>query len=295
MSDLTREEIEPVSLFATDKKDINNDSDLLVPDDELDALLDDALKDFEKPPEKKVNPKVNNEKGSAKKKESCDLKSNPDEHLFELTNNLTDVLEKMVMDEPSLKTQFESFQQQMDSSSNAFPGGCPDLFDVDADMAKKLEEFTKNFGEDGGELENMMKQMQSDMNGADGNFNGEGEGFMGMMKGMMQNLLSKDLLYPSLKDIKSKYPDWLKENKSKISNEEYEKYSKQHVIVCQICGLFEEEKESDSDNVKNERTARIVSLMEQMQEYGQPPADMMENVVCANSESSAPPPECNLM
>jgi len=271
-----------------------DEADLLVPDDELDALLDDALKDFDKKPEKVEATKKDVENTCPDDKEK-DCKPQPDDHLFDLTNNLTDVLEKMVMNEPSLKAQFNSFQQQMDSSSNAFADGGPDLFDVDGDMAKQLEELTKNLGEDGGELENMFKQMQGELDGGDGDFGGEGDGFMSMMKGMMQNLLSKDLLYPSLKDIQSKYPVWLEENKSKISSEEYEKYSKQQTIVCQICELFDEEKENDNETVKSERMSKIVSLMEQMQEYGHPPSDMMENVVCGNNIGGSAPPECNLM
>jgi len=32
----------------------------------------------------------------------------------------------------------------------------------------------------------------------------DGDAFMSMMQGMMENLLSKDLLYPSLKEIRDK-------------------------------------------------------------------------------------------
>ena len=60
-----------------------------------------------------------------------------------------------------------------------------------------------------GEMPNfseLMKEMQSNMDGGDGDdaFLSNGDAFMGMMQGMMENLLSKDLLYPSLKEIKDK-------------------------------------------------------------------------------------------
>lgn len=51
------------------------------------------------------------------------------------------------------------------------------------------------------DFEQMMKEMQN--MGADGTVN-DGDAFMGMMQGMMENLLSKELLYPSLKEIREK-------------------------------------------------------------------------------------------
>merc|ERR1719494_135847 len=99
------------------------------------------------------------------------------------------------------------------------------------------------------------------------------------MEGMMENLLSKDLLYPSLKEIKEKYPQWFEENRSKISCDEFDKYKKQEAVVCKLCELFEGEKDSDSETVKKDRILKTVSLMEEMQTYGHPPSDMMESIV----------------
>jgi len=44
-----------------------------------------------------------------------------------------------------------------------------------------------------------------------------------MMERMMQSLLSKELLYPAIKDIRDKYPDWLAENREKLPEDEFEK------------------------------------------------------------------------
>lgn len=44
------------------------------------------------------------------------------------------------------------------------------------------------------------------------------------MQGMMQSLLSKEVLYPSLKDILEKFPEWLRENESKLSPADKERY-----------------------------------------------------------------------
>ena len=275
-------------------------------DDELDALLDDALKDFEKATDEvqsKNNVKITQQSCTEGNVSSNNpTVQNSGDNLFELTNNMSDVLEKIVMDEPSLKAHFDSFQQKMESSS-ASALEANNLFNIDEDMAKTFEELTKNLqglGQDGDDLnkkefENMFKQMQSEIDCGEGDISDDDSGgFMNMMKGMMQNLLSKDLLYPSLKDIKDKYPSWLDANKTKISTEEYNKYKHQESIVCKLCQLFDEEDANDLESVKNDRMSKIVSLMEQMQEYGHPPADMMENIVCGNGAPSSNA-ECNLM
>jgi hypothetical protein len=51
----------------------------------------------------------------------------------------------------------------------------------------------------------------------------DGNMFVPFMQGMMQSLLSKEVLYPSLKDLVDKYPSWLAENKGKIEQSEYDR------------------------------------------------------------------------
>ena len=53
-------------------------------------------------------------------------------------------------------------------------------------------------------FQEMFKDMQAGMGSCGGGGDTNGDGFMGIMQGMMQNLLSKDLLYPSLKEIEDK-------------------------------------------------------------------------------------------
>lgn len=44
-----------------------------------------------------------------------------------------------------------------------------------------------------------------------------------MIDGMMQQLMSKDLMYEPIQEVTSKFPQWLEDNKSSLSEEEYEK------------------------------------------------------------------------
>ena len=75
------------------------------------------------------------------------------------------------------------------------------------------------------------------------------------------------------------YPVWLAANKSKLKTEEFENYSKQYDMMSAICLAFESEQSSDSDDVKKQRYEEILDLMEQMQNLGQPPKDIVQDMV----------------
>ena len=49
--------------------------------------------------------------------------------------------------------------------------------------------------------------------------------------------------------------------------------------MTRICSEFEEEEEGDSQDIKNQRFERIIDLMQQMQECGQPPKDIVGDMV----------------
>ena len=48
---------------------------------------------------------------------------------------------------------------------------------------------------------------------------------MPFMEGMMQSLLSAEILLPSIKELLDKYPKYLEENADKITPEDKERYA----------------------------------------------------------------------
>lgn len=88
--------------------------------------------------------------------------------------------------------------------------------------------------------------------------------FLPVMQGMMQSLLSAEVLLPSLKELLEKYPSWLQENESKISAEDKERYSKQQELFKIICAELEKEKPTDSAEVKNERFKIVLKHMQKV-------------------------------
>lgn len=86
---------------------------------------------------------------------------------------------------------------------------------------------------------------------------------------LMQNLLSKELLYPALKDLSPKFEEWMQKNNETLSKTERKRYRKQMEIINQIIEVF------DDESLENqERFERNLDLMEKMQSLGAPPSEL---------------------
>lgn len=88
--------------------------------------------------------------------------------------------------------------------------------------------------------------------------------FLPVMQGMMQSLLSAEVLLPSLKEMLEKYPAWFDDNKDKISAEDKERYEKQQELFKVICTELEKETPNDSAEVKNQRFKIVLSNMQKV-------------------------------
>lgn len=98
---------------------------------------------------------------------------------------------------------------------------------------------------------------------------------MPLMEGMLQHLVSKDILYPPLKQLVDKYPEWLEQKKSTISATDLQSLTKQLELMRKVCTEFEKEKVEDSQDVKKKRFGTIVSLMQEMQNCGELPEELV--------------------
>lgn len=86
---------------------------------------------------------------------------------------------------------------------------------------------------------------------------------------MMQQLLSKEVLYEPMKEIGERYPKWLEDNKSKLSQEEYDRYYHQHELIKDLNVVYDTEPGNFN---------KIIELMQKMQECGQPPNDIVKEL-----------------
>ncbi|XP_012270920.1 peroxisomal biogenesis factor 19 [Orussus abietinus] len=93
------------------------------------------------------------------------------------------------------------------------------------------------------------------------------------MQGIMQSLLSKDVLHRPLSELVQRYPSWLEEKKDTLPPADLERYKKQLDLLLKICAELEKEKEDDSEAVKKQQFETKFTLMQEMHNCGQPPED----------------------
>ena len=86
---------------------------------------------------------------------------------------------------------------------------------------------------------------------------------------MMQQLLSKEILHEPMKEIGERYPKWLEDHKASLSKEDYERYSHQYQLIKDLNEVYE----NDSSDFN-----KVVELMQKMQECGQPPNDIVQEL-----------------
>ncbi|KAL3610404.1 hypothetical protein D5086_001424 [Populus alba] len=86
---------------------------------------------------------------------------------------------------------------------------------------------------------------------------------------MMQQLLSKEILYEPMKEIGERYPKWLEEHKASLNKEDHERYSHQYELIKDLNDVYD----SDPSNYN-----KIFDLMQKMQECGQPPNDIVQEL-----------------
>ncbi len=154
---------------------------------------------------------------------------------------------------------------------------------VEETMTKLLEQLSKSFDGDGNDFDNdqfpgfdgfgddfmkeIAKEWESTMSA---NNDEDQEEVVGqVVNGMMKQLLSKEFMYEPMKDICDSFPSWLAENKSKLNEKEYEQYGKQYQYFQRIVHVYEH----DPDNV-----ARLTELMHDIQEFGQPPPELIKKL-----------------
>mmetsp|Transcript_11289 Transcript_11289/g.15366 ORF Transcript_11289/g.15366 Transcript_11289/m.15366 type:complete len:195 (-) Transcript_11289:199-783(-) len=114
-------------------------------------------------------------------------------------------------------------------------------------------------GQDGGEFDFMR------------GLGGDSPDMHSLVDSMMEHLLSKEVLYPPLKEIAEKYPAWLEQNRPPLlSSEDHQKYQKQFSLIQQLLTEYEVSNPIDY--------SVVMELLQHMQESGQPPAELIKDM-----------------
>ncbi|KAG0221224.1 Peroxisome chaperone and import receptor, partial [Actinomortierella wolfii] len=210
-----------------------------------------------------------------------------DEFTKQLAAGMEDLMKEMSGNQ-ELQKSFEEMFKNLDlagagppgssSSSSPTPGGSGSkpaggsFQDRIAKTMDKLkdssEQVDAKVAEDSEEA--LMAEMMRQMEGL-----AEGGDFQNVLEGMMEQLMSKDILYEPMTDLAQKYPKWLEDNKGKISDEDYARYEKQYHYVKEIVEFFER---PDFDDKSDSQAKSVIELMQGMQDCGQPPADILDEL-----------------
>ncbi|KAJ9595728.1 hypothetical protein L9F63_013091 [Diploptera punctata] len=249
-------------------------------DEELSALLNSALDDFGKPPPNKAVEKAEDKTSSSNTNQN-ELSTEgvvdaqwTDEFIKQTAAHFEHSMQAILsqggnetITSDQLGANFQRFAE-VAAKAMTEEGGTENEFTAAISQTlKSLSEGAENL-----QVEEDIENMFSNMN-MEGN--SEGGEFLPFMQQMMQSLLSKEILYPALKDIVDKYPAWLEENKSKLEPSEFDRFSKQKQLMDQVCVELEKESEVDTPEIKKQRFDVILDLMQKMQDCGQPPKDLV--------------------
>ncbi|TDG45407.1 hypothetical protein AWZ03_008173 [Drosophila navojoa] len=256
--------------------------------DELNDLLDNALQDFDK------------SKGGAKPEKTAgttdgtgnttsEANEDPDAFFIEQAKILADRMNTLFggPDTPSgdippmpqdpeqimagFKKMAEAAALTLSGENTANDDEVSKYSDSISQALKGLQEGTENLAAPASE--NDIASMFGSLNLEGGE--SDGNSFLPFMEGMMQSLLSAEILLPSIKELLEKYPKYLEENDAKLSAEDKERYQKQMELYKVIEGHLQSEKPDDTPSVKREKFRVVLDDMRKLQDYGQPPAEIL--------------------
>ncbi|KAJ3291471.1 Peroxisome chaperone and import receptor [Borealophlyctis nickersoniae] len=125
---------------------------------------------------------------------------------------------------------------------------------------------SSGLGLDDEAVEQMMKELEGLMGSGD---------FEGAFGGIMEQLMSKELLHEPMRDLAGKYPEWLEANASKLSPEELDKYRQQHVVIKEIVAIYDA---CPTEAASEEDSKKVVDLMQRMQDLGNPPEEILQEL-----------------
>ncbi|CAN8256006.1 unnamed protein product [Cochlearia groenlandica] len=231
----------------------NNNNDTHT--DDLDELLDSALDDFKDLNLTQRNKEVKREDGDDKKEAKSLLPSD---------------VQGLGMGLPDMRSKKKGKQQKV-AKEDHVAEALDKLREQTRESVKGLESLSSKQqqqqqqqqlppGTDDAMVEDWIKQFE-DMAGS--------QDLESIVDTMMQQLLSKDILHEPMKEIGARYPKWLEEHEASLEKEEYERYSRQYELIKELNSVYENEPNSSH---------KIMDIMQKMQECGQPPSDIVQEM-----------------
>ncbi|KAJ8614234.1 hypothetical protein CTAYLR_001163 [Chrysophaeum taylorii] len=232
-------------------------------EEEVDKILKEAVDEFEA------------EEGLAQKSKSGRV----DRRLAEeMKGDALGVMEKLVdnLRNPAFASTLASTLQALSGTSagarTTSEAVRDDEVDLDRAMATTMESFATHAadmeGMDSAQFASSGETMMTNMI-AEFEKLGRKEDFDQAVENMMRQLLARDLMYEPMKLVCEEYPVWLAEHREGLTSAEYVQYGTQYQYFQRIVAVYEHEPEN---------FPRLVELLQDLQEYGQPPAEIIKQL-----------------
>ncbi|KAF8603583.1 Pex19-domain-containing protein [Ceratobasidium sp. AG-I] len=139
------------------------------------------------------------------------------------------------------------------------------------DKLKSSDESAREGGNEAESFAQLLKSLGELGEGAEGD---GAEGLQGMIEGMMGQLMGKEILYEPLQELDTKFPAYFDAH-PELSEDDKKRYKKQQELVKKILAVFERPGYTDEDAAASKE---VLELMNQMQELGSPPNEIMGEV-----------------
>jgi len=246
---------------------------------DLDAILDNALDQFVDELDEEqgdVNATVKQASMDTALKSTSDDKKMSGQGNDVIAESMAGLMDKM-KDPEFASTLEDTFKKLASGGTPENPsdpfaalhqGGNPMDKSVASTLKMMSEASSDMEGMDTGSAEQMGEDIMKKMMGEFEKL-GEKQDFQEIIDGMMRQLLSKEVMYEPMKEITKKFPKWLAENEDSLSKEDYERFGKMYQYFQKIVAVYE----SEPNNY-----TRLMELMQDMQECGQPPAEIVKEL-----------------
>mmetsp|Transcript_1876 Transcript_1876/g.6320 ORF Transcript_1876/g.6320 Transcript_1876/m.6320 type:complete len:288 (+) Transcript_1876:16-879(+) len=135
-------------------------------------------------------------------------------------------------------------------------------------LATESSSSNKSEGLDASRVESVGEEMMTNVIAEFEKF-GQKEDFNQVVEDMMRQLLARDLMYEPAKLVCETFPAWLAMHKETLTEDSYIKYGTQYQYFQRIVAVYERE----PDNFP-----RLMELFQDLQKYGQPPAEIIQEL-----------------
>ena len=120
--------------------------------------------------------------------------------------------------------------------------------------------------EDADQLNQLMKELEGMLQTGD---------LDSLMGGLLDQIMTKELLHEPMKELSLKYPSWFKHHKDSLDASDLQKYTRQFDIVQEIVAIYDA---TPTNETSPEDSKKVVDLMQEMQSLGNPPEEILKEL-----------------